>query len=369
MTSIPRPDSHFVFVACNIPATRFCRAEIARKHPDWLPAFSRPGFLTFKLSHPLAERFELPSTFARSFGNSLVQAKVSAESELVHLVTRSLELICQTPENGLGLKFHVWDRTYSPKPVVTGSPVEATPRDDELAAAIQAVRTTFPQSTINENPSRPDARVIDLIRLDTGHWATGHHVGGTIAQRWPGGFPPVASPSSVISRAWYKLYEALLWSGLPISPGDICVEIGSAPGGSCQRLLEMGARVIAVDPAELDPAIRDHPNLKHLRMRGRDIPHREMAGAQWLLVDSNIAPESALEMSEALLASRQTRFRGAILTLKMLDEELAASIDTCLERVRSWGFGLAKARHLAWGRQEICVALMRNRDIRRSKRP
>lgn len=373
MTSRSLAESPFVFVACNVHATRYCRAEIARKYPDWLPAFSRPGFLTYKLPEPPAERIALHATFARTFGVSLLQAKTAAVDEVVQLVLRTIDEVNRSGKALSAPDFHIWERTHSPYPGLvpdsTGPDSNADADDGgEFVLAVEQVRAAFPQSSININPSPADSRVIDLVRLDKGHWATGIHLCGTIVQRWPGGFPPVAAPPSVISRAWYKLHEALLWSGLPVAPGDLCVEVGSAPGGSCQRLLEIGARVIAVDPADLDPAIRNHPNLKHLRMRGRDVPHRELAGAQWLFVDTNIAPESTLEMSQAILASRQARFRGAILTLKMLDDGLASSIDSCLERVRSWGFRFAKARHLAWGRQEICVALMRNKDVRRGKR-
>ena len=50
--------------------------------------------------------------------------------------------------------------------------------------------------------------------------------------------------------------EALQWSRLPVQKGDAVVEIGSAPGGACQRLLEGGLKVTGVDPSEMDASIK-----------------------------------------------------------------------------------------------------------------
>ena len=45
--------------------------------------------------------------------------------------------------------------------------------------------------------------------------------------RWPGGVPFLKQRDDVISRAFYKMQEALKWSRLPIQPGDRCVETKS----------------------------------------------------------------------------------------------------------------------------------------------
>ncbi len=73
----------FLFITCQIGAERAVKAEIAERWKDFRFAYSRPGFLTFKLpeNHRLAEDFDLHSVFARAYGFSLgkVQGQDPAE--------------------------------------------------------------------------------------------------------------------------------------------------------------------------------------------------------------------------------------------------------------------------------------------------
>src|SRR5262245_36684667 len=66
-------DASFLFVVCQTGAERVLKAELARTSPDLRFAFSRPGFVTFKLPEGtrLATGFDLGSTFARTYGFSL----------------------------------------------------------------------------------------------------------------------------------------------------------------------------------------------------------------------------------------------------------------------------------------------------------
>jgi 23S rRNA (cytidine2498-2'-O)-methyltransferase len=350
------PEPAFIFVACHPWATRFCRAEIARIRPAWLPAFSRPGWLTFKVTEPLPDRFDLPSTFARTWGFSIENLRASAPGELADAVERFRERF------GPFDTMHFWDRRWTSERRSVASESDAW----ETLANELARRT--PGWSPRRQSAMADARVLDIIGIDDGQFAIGWHIAGATNQRWPGGVPHFRVPENMISRAWLKTSEALLWSGMPVSRGSRCVEIGSAPGGSCQRLLQSGAEVVCVDPAELHPQIAGDPRVTHLRMRGRDVPHRLLRGADWLLVDTNIAPQSAMQMTESLVCGERVKFRGLLLTLKMLDERLAGDLDGYMDRARSWGFRLVKARHLAWGRREICLAALRQKSVRRFRK-
>lgn len=103
-----------------------------------------------------------------------------------------------------------------------------------------------------------------------------------------------------------------------MQPGDLAVEIGSAPGGACGRLLELGLRVIGIDPAEMDPRIDQHRNFQHIRARGGDLPRRQFRGAKWLLVDSNVRPDQTLTTIENIVTHRQSDFVGLLITLKLV---------------------------------------------------
>ena len=65
------------------------------------------------------------------------------------------------------------------------------------------------------------------------------------------------------SRAYLKLWEALTLSGQHPGPGDLCLDLGSSPGGWSWALQQMGARIISVDKAPLDPAVARLPGIEH----------------------------------------------------------------------------------------------------------
>ena len=74
-----------------------------------------------------------------------------------------------------------------------------------------------------------------------------------------------------------------------------------------------------------------------------------------------------MDTVENIVTNRQVHIRGLLLTLKMPDWNLAEAIPEYLERVRAWGYHYVNARQLAFDRQEICVAALRSRELRRPK--
>ncbi len=177
----------------------------------------------------------------------------------------------------------------------------------------------------------------------------------------PGGLRDVALPSDAVSRAYLKMDEALDWSGLPIRAGQLFVEIGCAPGGASQALLARGLNVIGIDPASVDPRVLEHPRFTHIRKRGADVRRRDFRGVSWLAADMNVAPQYTLDTVEEIVTHEAVNIRGLILTLKLVEWNLADEIPAYLERVRRWGYKHVRARQLAHNRQEICVAALRRR--------
>ncbi len=106
-----------------------------------------------------------------------------------------------------------------------------------FSQAIQASGKAVPLINV---PCAVGCKVLDVILVEPDQWLVGTHLVSQVEQSWPGGVYPVAAPEEMVSRAYLKIAEALAWSQLPLRPGDHVVEIGSAPGGSCQRLLDIG---------------------------------------------------------------------------------------------------------------------------------
>jgi 23S rRNA (cytidine2498-2'-O)-methyltransferase len=200
--------------------------------------------------------------------------------------------------------------------------------------------------------------VVDCVLVERNEWWLGWHRAASPETRWPGGVPPIASSARPISRAYFKIIEALEWSELPVAAGDRCIEIGSAPGGSCLALLERGLLVTGVDPAEMDPDVLAHPNFTHVRARSKDIKRSVFRDCRWLVMDANVAPSYTLDTLDGVL-TQGARPEGLVLTLKLTDPKLAEKLPAIAERLRRYGYGRVRMRQLAFNRQEVCAVAER----------
>jgi 23S rRNA (cytidine2498-2'-O)-methyltransferase len=350
----------FLFVVCQTGAERALKAEMARQWPDFRFAFSRPGFVTFRLpdDHRLRDDFDLQSVFARTFGFSL--GKV--EGRIAEQNARSLWSMADRKVDHV----HVWQRDAG-LPGEKGFEPGVTPLAGEVGRIIADQRP----APMSDRPlpvnlvARSGDHVLDCILVEPDRWWIGYHRASTLPTRWPGGTPKIHLPPYAVSRAYLKMREALLWSRLPVSAGDHCVELGSSPGGSCQALLDRGLIVTGIDPADMDETLLAEPNFTHVKARGADLKRREFRTVRWLVADSNVAPKHTLDTVENIVTNRQVNVRGMLLTLKLLDWKLARAIPEYIERIRSWGYQYVRARQLAYNRQEICVAALRRRQMRR----
>ena len=73
------------------------------------------------------------------------------------------------------------------------------------------------------------------------------------------------------NRAYLKLWEALVRLRRWPQPGERCLDLGASPGGWTWVLAKLGANVIAIDKAPLDPRIA--------RDAGRRMARRERVRA------------------------------------------------------------------------------------------
>jgi len=318
----------------------------------WRLAFSRPGFVTAKNDQDVP----LPNgVFVRTASRSLGQVRGSQANAMV------AELASQLAENDPnGQKFdqlHVW-----PKDRVPIGRFGFEPGADEVSSVVSdavysGLNETWLKCDAPNRIAQPGDRVLDLVLVDPSHWFMGVHEATVWPTRWPGAVQPIQPLNEPVSRAYYKAAESITWSGFDMQPGDLAVEIGSAPGGACGRLLELGLRVIGVDPAEMDPRINQHPNFQHIRARGGDLPRRQFRGAKWLLVDSNVRPDQTLTTIENIVTHRQSDFVGLLITLKIGDYSSASLIDTWFDRIVRWKPSHVQVRQLARNKCEVCFAV------------
>lgn len=350
----------FLFVTCQVGAERAVKSELARLWPDFRLAYSRPGFLTFKLptGHELPDDFNLRSVFARSYGFSLGKTRADGDLARVHQ-------IAELAGNQAFDKLHVFERDRA-APGEHGFEPRITPQAE---AAEAAIREHWPSAATPLPGGKPLAKagqsVLDCVLVEPAEWWIGYHRASGWASRRPGGMSRLSLPEDAVSRAYLKMEESLAWSRLPIAQADVAAELGCAPGGSCQALLKHGLNVIGIDPAAMPETLLADPHFHHLRKRASDVRRSVFRPVNWLFADMNVAPRYTLDAVGAIASSRHVQLRGLLLTLKLLEWELADEVPAYLTRIRGWGFPYVRARQLQHNRQEVCVAAMRRKPGRK----
>jgi 23S rRNA (cytidine2498-2'-O)-methyltransferase len=355
--------SSFLFVCCQSGAERALKNELVLTHPEWRFAYSRPGFVTFKWvrDEPPSDHLQLRSVFARTHGWSL--GPLPADR-----LDKQLERLIEILAGRSFQQLHVWQR--EPMEPTSGMPQVISPATEEFEAHARSALVEAGLLAGEAGGHRPTSMhqvVADCVMMAPEEWWLGWHRAASFAQRWPGGVPSIAPPDEMVSRAYLKMREAILWSGIPMRAGEQCVELGSSPGGVSQALLEQGLYVTGVDPAEMDARILAHPRFAHVRKRGADVRRREFRGVHWLVADSNVAPSHTLDTVESIVTHPSTSIRGIVLTLKLLDWKLAGELAQYAHRVRSWGFQDVRCRQLASNHQEVCLVALRSRSMRRER--
>ena len=355
----------FLFACCQVGAEAALKCEMQQQWPESRFAFSRPGFLTFKMGGEMAspERIQLKSVFARTFGLSIGPID-SGESLLA--IERLRDAAGEAPFHAL----HVWPRDTQ-IPGQNGFVPGATPEAEALGAPLLAEgvrRGVIAEKARVNGTARVGQRVSDLILLDPDRWWLGWHVANCFVHRWPGGVLPVAR-----RKTWFHgpiSRRAKPW------PGPACRSVPViAAWKSAVRLVDPARRCWNADCTSWEwihrKCIRRCNNIRTLLMCGNEVPTcggGELRGCKWMVVDSNVAPQHTLDTVEALVTHPATSFQGLLLTLKFPEWKLADRVGEYAERVRSWGFSAVRCRQLAYQRQEICLAALRHRTLRRLPR-
>lgn len=359
----------FLFALCQVGAEKVLKNEVRQLYPEFRFAFSRPGFMTFKIPDDFCEpdeRLELvadfaeQSVFARTASLSLGQIKSSDPEEIVR------ETWALADRNHYFVnRIHAYGRdadipgNHDFEPGQTPEQLDLHRRLFETAG-----KPKFLGFGCNDpkHPALLGETVLDLVQVEPNQYFVGVHGAleyCSIQAYYPGGVMPLVMPDDAASRAWLKFEEGLRWSGLPIDRRSRCLDIGSAPGGSSQILLARGAEVIGVDPGEMAPAVLANPKFKHIRSRISQTRRSLYRKIQWIFADMNVAPNYTLDVLEELVKRPEIKIRGMLFTLKLFEWKLADELSKNERRIQNWGFEEIRMKQLAFNRQEVMVAALR----------
>jgi len=342
--AVPPPTPHGGFILCSCHPG--AEAALARRQAEVLPAFTRGawrrGLVTFRIG---PASFVPPDDFAPDlvFAHAIVRSLGQVSGATLADLARDA---CGLAGGARWDAVHVWKRD---------------PRLDlPLGDVRRALAAACGAPPGDEATTQLGDRVLDCAIDTPDRWWIGWHVASSPSATWPGGIYPGVMPATAVSRAWLKLDEAVATFGLTVERGERALELGAAPGGACQRLLEAGLEVVGVDAAVVDATVAAHPRFEQWRMRAREVPLRRFRGFDWLLTDMNIDPTSTMAALGRLLEAAADRPRGVIATLKLPEWSRGAELAGWLDRFRGWGYE-PRARQLSTGGRELCVCAIDRR--------
>ena len=341
-----------------------------------LPALTRAAWRRGVVTFRLPPGFDPPDDFfpdlhvaqavVRSFGQVVGDSIEARADAAVSLAGRgpwdALHVWCREPA--------IEDRPADKKSIGSESTGSKSARGgpvDDTAVVAEAIRHRIEPTSRDRTLERgtvPGDLVLDCVIDSADRWWIGWHRASTPVSCRPGGMHPLREAADKVSRAWLKLDEAILTSGICLAAGERACELGASPGGACQRLLEAGLHVVGIDPALVDPTVAEHPRFEQWRMRARDVKLKAFRGFDWFVADMNIDPTSTMESLGRILTAPGVRPKGVVATPKLPDWSRAAEIPGWLDRFREWGQTPLMVRQLSTGGREVCVVTERRKQGR-----
>ncbi|MEZ4591990.1 MAG: SAM-dependent methyltransferase [Chloroflexota bacterium] len=172
---------------------------------------------------------------------------------------------------------------------------------------------------------------------------------------WAGGVRRFAREKEQISRAEFKLLEALEIFKIDLPPRGRALDLGAAPGGWTRVLRQKEQYVTAVDPAWLHPTLQTDKGVRHLRLTAEEYLADYPDTYDVIVNDMRLdARDSARLMGEY---GRYLYPHGlAIITLKLPEKRYDSALDHALNILRQH-FTVAGARQLFHNRSEVTVYL------------
>ncbi len=172
---------------------------------------------------------------------------------------------------------------------------------------------------------------------------------------WAGGVRRFAREKGQISRAEFKLLEALEIFGIDLPPRGTALDLGAAPGGWTRVLRQSEQYVTAVDPANLHPSLQADKQVRHKPMTAEIYLLNDPDPFDLIVNDMRLdARDSArlmVEYAPFLYPQGQ-----AIMTFKLPKNNRTAVLDHSFNILRQ-AYRIANARQLFHNRSEITIHL------------
>jgi 23S rRNA (cytidine2498-2'-O)-methyltransferase len=175
---------------------------------------------------------------------------------------------------------------------------------------------------------------------------------------WSGGMRHYAMREDTISRAEFKLLEALENYPIDFRENGIALDLGAAPGGWTKVLLEQGLRVVAVDPDTLSPVLQKNKDVEYYNGRVQD--YIKQSNKIFDLIVNDMRMDIMTSVNLMLSLKEHLRDKGYfIITLKLKKHDRLKNIKDGLKRLRK-ELDVVYTKQLFHNRSEITVILQKN---------
>ncbi|MGE5633237.1 MAG: SAM-dependent methyltransferase [Caulobacteraceae bacterium] len=196
-------------------------------------------------------------------------------------------------------------------------------------------------------------KIISIL-LDGGKCHIGLSTPEDNLSSWSGGMVHYRKSDDDISRAKYKLMEAIEVFDIDMSRFGNALDLGAAPGGWSSVLLDYGIKVTAVDTGDMDKRLYEYPGFRFIKTNVSDM---DLGGEIFDIMTSDVSwnPKNTARMINA--AAAHLKDGGtAVVTLKLMGEKARKAIKEVTGIYREI-FDIIKVKQLFHNRDEVTLYL------------
>ena len=175
---------------------------------------------------------------------------------------------------------------------------------------------------------------------------------------WAGGKRRFRREPDQVSRAEFKLLEALEVFEIELPPRGVALDLGASPGGWTRVLRQQDQYVTAIDPGELDARLAGDAGIRHLRTTAEAYLENEPDRFDLIVNDMRMDARDSARLMVAY--ARQLYRHGiAIMTLKLPEKARGNQLEKALE-ILDGAYDVSGARQLFHNRSEVTVYLQKS---------
>ncbi len=169
---------------------------------------------------------------------------------------------------------------------------------------------------------------------------------------WTGGMVHYKKEDTDVSRAKFKLMEAMYVFDIDASKIENALDLGAAPGGWTSVLLEKGIKVTAVDTGDMDQRLLSNPKLIFKKENAAEL---ELPKDSFDMFTSDIS-WSPINTAKMILKSSESLKSGglAIVTVKLMSSKVSKTIKE-VKTLYSEVFEIINIKQLFHNRDEVTI--------------